>query len=456
MRAPVPADTVVPTMSASPSPADRETEPGGQIALMVAAAVTGAVTGAASLSFALLLRRSDDLRSDLIRWAHHHHAIGLVVLVVAIAASTAAAALLVHRIEPHAEGSGIPRVEAIVEGRAEPGRFRILPVKYAGGLLAIGGGLALGREGPSVQMGGVIASVCGRLARLRDDELRMVIAGGAAAGLATAFNAPIAGGVFVLEELYKRFDHRATLATLTASGSGFAVTHLLHPEGTVFAVPTLADPALHRAPLIAAVSLVCALLAVLYNRAIMAALHFVDTTRIPIAARAVAIGVAVAVLAWFLPSWVGSGDELTQRALAGHGVLGTVVALIACRFVLGVVSYAANTPGGLFAPMLVLGSQTGLAVALSVGRAFSLSPAMLSGLALTGLVAFFTASVQAPVTGLILATEMTGSVAWLPPLLGAAAVALLTARALRSEPIYDALTARSARNARINREAATT
>jgi len=444
-------------MSATPSSTDPIPdpvhEPGGPLTLTLVAAITGAITGAASLSFALLLRRSDHVRDDLMHWAHHHHTPGFVVLAVVIAAAVSTAALLVHRVEPHAEGSGIPRVEAIVEGRAEPGRLRILPVKYAGGLLAIGSGLALGREGPSVQMGGVIATVCGRLGRLRGDELRMVIAGGAAAGLATAFNAPIAGGVFVLEELYKRFDHRATLATLTASGAGFAVTHLLHPEGTVFVVPTLPDPDLHRAPLILAVGLVCALVAIVYNRAIMAALRFVDVTRIPVTVRAIVIGLGVALLAWFLPSWVGSGDNLTQRALSGHGAIGAVVALIACRFALGVVSYAANTPGGLFAPMLVLGSQTGLAVALTLGRAFSLTPAMLSGLALTGLVAFFTASVQAPVTGLILATEMTGSVSWLPPMLGAAAIALLTARALRSEPIYDALTARSARNALINLKA---
>ena len=140
------------------------------------------------------------------------------------------------RVEPHAEGSGIPRVEAVVEGRAEPGRLRILPVKYLGGLLAIGGGLALGREGPLVQMGGVIGAQCARITRLAASDMRMIVAGGAAAGLATAFNAPIAGGVFVLEELFKRFDPRATVSTLTASAAGFAATHLLVHDHTDFTV----------------------------------------------------------------------------------------------------------------------------------------------------------------------------------------------------------------------------
>ena len=93
--------------------------------------------------------------------------------------------------------------------------------------MAISSGMALGREGPSVQMGGTAAVIVATLTRRNLADLRVLVAGGAAAGLATAFNAPIAGGVFVLEELVKRFDPRTTVATLVASASGFAAAHLL-------------------------------------------------------------------------------------------------------------------------------------------------------------------------------------------------------------------------------------
>lgn len=424
----------------------------GTLWLVVVSCVAGAVTGVVSETFGLLVRDVSRLRGDLIHWAHGTSPWGLAVVLGAGAAAVTAAVWLVHRVEPHAEGSGIPRVEAVVEGRAEPGRLRILPVKYVGGLLAIGGGLALGREGPLVQMGGVIGAQCARLTRMTTQDMRMVVAGGAAAGLATAFNAPIAGGVFVLEELFRRFDPRATVSTLSASAAGFAATHLLVADHTDFTVPQLPAPSLHQAPLCLAVGIICGLLGVAYNKAILTGLRLGDHSRAPVVSRAVGIGVAVGLVGWVAPNWVGTGDNLTQAALAGRGALGAVLVVFVVRFALGVGSYAANAPGGLFAPMLVLGSHAGLAVALASAAVTPLAPGMAAALALVGMAAFFTASVQAPVTGIILASEMTGSVTWLPPMLGTVAIAMLIAMLLGSEPIYDALTTRAARNAEMNRE----
>ncbi len=117
------------------------------------------------------------------------------------------------------------------------------------------------------------------------------------------------------------------------------------------------------------------------------------------------------------------------------------------RFVLGVVSYAAATPGGLFAPMLVLGAHAGLIIGFIAKQTSPHTAPDLAACALIGMAAFFAATVHAPVTGLILATEMTGDASQLPPMLGACAVAMLVALALGSESIYDQLTDRAARNA---------
>lgn len=423
----------------------------GTLRLVVVSCIAGALTGLVSETFGLLVRDVGHLRSDLIGWAHGTPMIGLPLVLAAAGFTVTAAVWLVHRVEPHAEGSGIPRVEAVVEGRAEPGRLRIVPVKYLGGLLAIGGGLALGREGPLVQMGGVIGAQCARVTRLAATDMRMVVAGGAAAGLATAFNAPIAGGVFVLEELFRRFDPRATVSTLSASAAGFAATHLLVADHTDFTIPRLPTPSLHQAPMCLLVGGVCGVLGVAYNKAILAGLRFGDRSRIPVVARAVGIGLAAGLIGWFAPTWVGTGDDLTQSALTAHRALGVVALIFCLRFAFGVVSYAANAPGGLFAPMLVLGTHAGLGIALAVGEFTHLTPGTASALALIGMAAFFTASVQAPVTGIILASEMTGSVTWLPPMLGTVAIAMLIAMVMRSEPIYDSLTTRAARNAEKNR-----
>jgi CIC family chloride channel protein len=196
------------------------------IGFVLAAALVGVLTGISAASFRLLLQRGARLRAGLAEWAHGTWW-GLIVVVFVCTTAAALAAALVHRVEPHAEGSGIPRVEAVADGRVRPDRSRLLPVKYVGGLLAIGSGMALGREGPSVQMGASAAVIVATVTRRNLADLRVLVAGGAAAGLATAFNAPIAGGVFVLEELVKRFDPRTTVATLVASASGFAAARLL-------------------------------------------------------------------------------------------------------------------------------------------------------------------------------------------------------------------------------------
>ncbi|GAA4400995.1 ClC family H(+)/Cl(-) exchange transporter [Tsukamurella soli] len=412
-----------------------------------AAVIVGGVTGLVASSFRLVLDHLGTWRTDFVGWSHGHSAWGCAAFVLSCAAATAAAALLVHRAEPHAEGSGIPRVEAVVEGRAAPGRLRILPVKYVGGLLAMGPGLALGREGPSVQMGGIVAVAVSRVMRLSSEDLRILVAGGAAAGLATAFDAPIAGGVFVLEELLKRFDLRTTLATLLASGSGFLAARLVIPNGTVFSVASLEQPRAVHTPTVVVVALTCGVLGVAFNAAVMAGLHWADHSRIPVSVRAVAIGAAVGVIAWIAPSMVGGGDNLTQEALLGHGAVITACGVLALRFALTVASYAATTPGGIFAPMLTLGAETGLIVGLAATHLAPDHAPQAAGMALVGMVAFFTASVRAPVTGLVLGTEMTGSTVLLPPMLGACAIAMLVAMLLRSTPIYDALTARAANRA---------
>lgn len=417
------------------------------IGFVIAAALVGVLTGISAASFRLLLEEAARWRSALAGWAHNHWW-GLIVVVLMSASATAAAAALVRRVEPHAEGSGIPRVEAIADGRIKPDRFRILPVKYIGGILAMGAGLALGREGPSVQMGGTAAVIIATLTRRNHADLRVLVAGGAAAGLATAFNAPIAGGVFVLEELIKRFDPRTTVATLVASASGFAAAHLLVESQDDFYMAPLADPRLPDAGWVLAIGVVTGVLGVLYKKAVMSGLRRADASHWPKEVRAALTGALIGLIVWFAPNLAGSGNNLTQDALLGHGTLLAVTGIFVVRFALGVISYAAATPGGLFAPMLVLGADAGLIVGLLAAHLAPHDAPNLAASALIGMAAFFAATVQAPVTGLILATEMTDNSNQLPPMLGACAVAMLVAIVLRSRPIYDQLAERASSHAK--------
>ena len=427
-------------------PAEPAEEPRGLLVLALLSLLAGAASGLLGAVFRLLLDQADRLRDALIAWAHGETLMGLLLVTAICTAATAAAAWLVRCFSPQAEGSGIPHVEAVMRGELPPAPYRLIPVKFLGGLLAIGSGLALGREGPSVQMGAGTAHLLGKLFRRNEDDCKTLLAAGAGAGLATAFNAPIAGAAFVLEELVRRFDTRVTIATLGASAGAIAVARVLLGDAPDFHVQPLPYPGFGTVAVHLALGVVAGFLGVVYNRVLLATLAAMEhLRRWPVELRAALIGAAVGVTAWFAPSWVGGGDAITQRTLAGTETVAILPLIFLFRFGLGAVSYAARTPGGLFAPMLVLGSQSGFLFGILCYQWFpSLAPNP-TALGVVGMAAFFTAVVRAPVTGIILVTEMTASFSLLLPMLASCFVAMLVPTLLHNASIYDSLRGRTLR-----------
>jgi CIC family chloride channel protein len=427
-----------------PSP-DREENRASTLVLALLSLLVGCVTGWVCALFRILLRQADTLRAEFIVFAHQQGPMGLLLVVASAAAATAAAAALVSRISPNAAGSGIPEVEAAISG-GDPGRpVRTAVVKFFGGLLAIGSGLALGREGPSVQMGHSIADIIGRLFRRNQLDARVLFAAGAGAGLATAFNAPIAGAVFVLEELLRRFDTRTAAAALGASAGAIAVARVFLGVDPDFTVPAQAFPGFAAVPVHIVLGVFTALAAAAYARAVLGALALADrATGLPVTARAALIGGGVGLLAWLAPQWVGGGDAITQQTLLDAGSLSTIGLIFAIRFALGPLSYASGTPGGLFAPMLVLGAQIGLVFGRLYGQWFA-GGASPTAYAVVGLTAFFTAVVRAPLTGICLAVEMTGSANLLLSMMAACFGAMVVMNLLGVPPIYDLLRDRAER-----------
>jgi len=414
--------------------------------LALVSLLVGAGSGFIAALFRLALEQADQLRNAFAAAAQEAGVSGWLLLVAGTATATAAAALLVRRFSPEAGGSGIPHVEAVVAGEAAPASPLLLPVKFVGGLLAIGGGLALGREGPSVQMGASIAHFLGPRFRLTESDCRALVAAGAGAGLATAFNAPIAGALFVLEELVRRFDIRTTIASLAASAMAIAVARQLIGQAPDFQVDLLPPMKFFGLPLYLALGVAAGIAGTLYTRAIVGGLDLADRLGgWPVELRAGLIGAAVGALAFFAPGAVGGGDALTQQALVGGSAAGTIALMFLFRFAFGPLCYAAGTPGGLFAPMLVLGAQLGLLL----GMAFSALAPDLAGdpraFAVVGMSAFFTAVVRAPLTGIALVLELTGAATLLLPLLGSNFTAMLVATLLRVPPVYDLLRERAAR-----------
>lgn len=419
--------------------------------LAALALVAGAGSGLIVAIFRLALTQADRWRNELIAHAHHQPLVGFVLVVAGSAAVVALAAWLVRRFSPYASGSGIPQVEAALTGDLPPAPPRLIPVKFLGGLLAIGAGMALGREGPCVQMGAVVADLVGKWFRRSWPDLRTLLAAGAGAGLAVAFNAPIAGAIFVLEELVRRLETRIAIVALGASSTAILISRLLLGDAPDFQVAVSAQAVTATGPLPYAVAatwplylmlgVVAGIAGSLYNRMILGAISLTERLdkRWPIEIQAAAVGAFVGIVGWFAPGLVGGGDEITQRLLASGAAISAIPLAFVVRFGLGAACYAVRTPGGLFAPLLVLGAQLGLLFGALCQAAFPSLGIEPAAFAVVGMAAFFTGVVQAPVTGIVLVTEMTAAFTTLLPMLAACFAAMVAASLVRAAPIYDSL-----------------
>lgn len=410
--------------------------------LTLVAVVAGAITGFVGGAFRWLLVRADDCRLALIDWAHAHGPAAWLVPVLVSASSAAVAALIASR-RPEAAGSGIQHVEAVEHGYADPAPAGVVPARFVGGIIAIGlGGLVLGREGPTVHMGATIGAIVGRITRAAADEIRVLQTVMSGAGLAVAFNAPIGGALFCIEEVARKVRLRHVLWTLAAVPVSVACSRVIlgnHPD---FAVGHIGQPPLESLPIFFVFGALVAVLGVGYNWLIRASLTTVESvTALPGTAKAALIGAVIGLVMMIEPDLGGGGDSLTQALLGGQRLALWLIAIyFAVRFVAGPVSYAAGTPGGLFAPILALGALSGLIaarliefVAPGYGHELAL-PLMIVGMA-----ALFTAVVRAPFTGAVLAMEMTSTTGVAMALLAASAAAMIVAQLLNSPPIYDDL-----------------
>ena len=419
------------------------------LALAAAGLVVGALAGLVGTAFHLALDSAEHFRASVLEWAHASPSAGWLAPVLLAGAAALVAHWLVGRYAPEASGSGVQRVEEIIHGDVTSMRVAVLPVKFVGGVLALGSGMALGREGPTVHMGATVGYLCSRLFKLRAGDSRVLLAAGAGAGLAAAFNAPLAGAIFVFEELLRRFELRIAVAALAACSAALAVMRSLIGDHLVFTVPTIQVELFPGYLMFLALGCVMGALGAAYNRMIVAGLDLVDRLRrVPPGVPAAIIGGTVGLFAWLWPNLIGGGESQVQGVLDGGNSVGALGFVFLFRLLLGPLCYAPGLPGGLFAPLLVVGATAGLLFGMAVQ---TLMPAMttpLSAFAAVGMGALFVGVVRAPTTGIALVVEMTGATSLFVPLLTACATAIAVPSMLGSSPIYDTLQARDRANRR--------
>jgi len=418
------------------------------------AALVGILAGLLAAAFRLTLAACDRGRDAFFRFAHTLPSpLGFSLAVGACGLAAGSALWLVRRFAPETAGSGIPHVKAVLHRLRGMKWRRVLLVKYASGTLGLGAGLALGREGPTVQMGGAVGQMVSRWLRSRARERNTLVAAGAGAGLAAAFNAPLAGVIFVLEELRRDFAPGALTAAFIASVSADVVARLLLGQQPVLRVAGSPVPPLASLPLFLVLGLVAGLLGVAFNRSLLASLRLFERASCwPLGLPAAGVGIGIGAIGWFAPQLLGGGGSLVETTLTAQGSLTLLFGFLLMRFVMTMLSYGTGTAGGIFAPLLVIGAQAGLLIGLLGHAVWAGAVGSPATFAVVGMGALFAAIVRAPLTGIVLILEMTENYQLMLPLLLACFSAYALADLLREEPIYEALLERDLLRASRTRE----
>ena len=404
------------------------------------ALLVGVFSGLVAVAFRAALAAADAARNALLHIAHGFPGFGWAFPILFGALGAGLSVAMVRRFAPEASGSGIPHLEAVLRRFRVLDGKRVLPVKFFGGVLAIGSGLALGREGPTVQMGASVADLLSGLLKSPPRERRTLLAAGAGAGLAAAFNAPLAGLVFVLEEVQRDFRPIVFGTAFLAAAAADVVARFATGQLPVFRVPSYAVPDLIALPAFALLGAIAGGFGVLFNQCLLKTLD--GFARVPTGKRwlaAAVVGAGVGLIGWFSPQAQGGGHTLAETVMAGGIGLSAIPLWFLLRFVMTMGSYGCGAPGGIFAPLLVLGALIGL----GVGEiAHQLVPHLIHRpeiFAVVGMAAYFTAVVRAPLTGIVLIIEMTGNYAQMLPLIVACFCAYAVAEGLNDRPIYEAL-----------------
>jgi CIC family chloride channel protein len=250
----------------------------------------------------------------------------------------------------------------------------------------------------------------------------------------------------VFEELLRRFELRVAVATMSACSAGLVVMRLMIGDHFVFSVPPIVVSLFPSYLFFLVFGGIVGVLGVLYSRMIVAALDAADRLSVlrP-EVQAALVGALVGLVGWISPDAIGSGEYQVQGVLDGGHTVALVATVFAVRLVLGPLRYAPGLPGGLFAPLLVIGAAAGLLLGKTMEALVPRSTPPLPAIAAVGMGALFVAVVRAPVTGIALVVEMTGATSFFMPLLTACATAVAVPTLLGSRPIYDTLQERDAR-----------
>lgn len=419
------------------------------VAILLLSALVGVLVGLVGVGFEKGVSWIQEQRlSAVMQWGAGEWRWGLAFLFSALLA--AFGYFLVRRFAPEAGGSGIPEIEGALEELRPVRWWRVLPVKFFGGLGTLGAGMVLGREGPTVQLGGNVGGMIADLLVAKRSEARhSLLATGAAAGLSAAFNAPLAGILFIIEEMRPQF--RYSLISIKAVFIGVIMSsivfRLFNGETAVIHVGTLPSAPVNTLWLYLVLGILFGAVGVMFNRLILATqalfLRFHGRHLSRFLWVGMLAGGLCGVLSLAFSEVSGGGFSIIPDITSAHYSVGMLLLIFVLRLLLTLLCFGSGAPGGIFAPMLALGTVLGGAFGLTCHHIFPDYAVGAGTFAIAGMGALFAASVRAPLTGIVLVLEMTDNYQLILPMIITCLGATLAAQFFGGQPLYSAILART-------------
>lgn len=344
--------------------------------------------------------------------------------------------ILVFKFAPETKGSGIPFVKMVLARMGNITRVRSIIVKFIAGVAGIGTGLSLGREGPSVQLGAGAGALVAKFFKMKGTNQWKLIAAGAGSAIGATFNAPIAGTIFVLEELVNKFSSSLLFPVLVATVTASSIARMFLGNNPSFIIPQVTKHFSFDGIWVCIIlGVIAGFLGVLFSRVIYKNNEFFEKmSKIPNWLKPAIAGFVVGIIGIFLPYVLGSGNLSVDLLLANKISLSLVIVVFIAKFFVTPFCFGSGAAGGIFLPMLMLGAFLGYIVAAIFNNfGFNVDPVLIS---MIGMGAFLSSVARTPITAVVMVFEMTSGYAHILPIMLSAAIADLIAEKLNHKPIY--------------------
>ncbi len=430
------------------------------LAVLLMAAVVGTLAGLIGVAFEKSVNWVQNLRiGALVEVADHWFLVWPLAFILS-ALLAMVGYFLVRRFAPEAGGSGIPEIEGALEELRPVRWWRVLPVKFIGGMGTLGAGMVLGREGPMVQLGGNLGRMVVDVFRMRSPEARhTLLATGAAAGLSAAFNAPLAGILFIIEEMRPQFRYNliSIKAVFTGVIMATIVFRIFNGDKAVIEVGKLSNAPVNTLWLYLILGMIFGCVGPLFNTLVLRTQDMFQRLHGGNIKKWVLIGGLIGgscgVLGLIQPAASGGGFNLIPIAAAGNFSVGLLLFIFIARVITTLLCFSSGAPGGIFAPMLALGTLQGTAFGMAATPLFPAYHLDAGTFAIAGMGALLAASVRAPLTGIVLVLEMTDNYQLILPMIITCLGATLLAQFLGGKPLYSTILQRTLAKQKAEQEA---